>query len=333
METLVDTCKRLLRVALVGAPNAGKSTLLNRLVNNEVSSVSNKVHTTRNNFLACHTEGDAQLEFLDSPGLITRAHMFKHKLEDSLLNDPRDATQRCDLIAAVIDVSNPREQKKLNKGVLDLLTDHLDKKSILIMNKVDLIKDKRLLLDIGARLSQDDIIPTKSLNELTNRSRHKYVIELDDRKQNQFENTQAERQEITGFKHFSRIFSISALEDDGVDDIRDYMLSQALPVDKWPHGPDYLTSQTTAQVVHSIIRGRVMDYLEQAVPYLLKYKYQHCGYDDMGSLHVELILKCPQRYMKSKVLVKISKIIDDSRELICKTLSCDVKLKISVENG
>lgn len=333
METLVDTCKKLLRVALVGAPNAGKSTLLNRLVENEVSSVSNKVHTTRNNFLACHTEGKTQLEFVDSPGLITRAHMFKHQLEDSLLNDPRDATQRCDLIAAVIDVSNPREQKKLNKGLLDLLTNHSDKKSILIMNKVDLLKDKRLLLDIGARLSQDDIIPRRSLTQQINRSSHKYVIELDDIKQNRDENKLIDRQEVTGYKNFSKIFSISALEDDGVDEIRDYMLSQALPVEKWPHGPDYLTGQTAAQVVHSIIRGRVMDCLEQAIPYLLKYKYQHCDYDDMGTLHVLLILKCPEKYMKSKVLIKISKIIDDSRELICKTLSCEVKLKISVENG
>lgn len=331
MDSIAETCKRLLRVALVGAPNAGKSTLLNRLVYNELSSVSNKVHTTRSNFLACHTEGDAQIEFTDSPGLITKTHMLKHRLEDTLLNDPKDATQKCDLIAAVVDVSNPREQKKLNRGLLNLLTDHSDKKSILIMNKVDLVKDKRSLLDIGSRLSQDNKIPIKNL---TQTSRYKYVIELDEKNQERIdEQIMVNKPEITGYKNFTRIFSISALQDDGIDELRDYMLSQALPVERWPHGPDYLSNQNTEGVVHSIIRGRAMDYLEHAVPYLLKYKFEQCSYDDMGSLHVYLTLKCPQKYMIPEVLANISRIIEDSRTLICKTLSCEVKLKIAVENG
>lgn len=332
MNTIVDTCKRLLRVALVGAPNAGKSTLLNQLVYSEISSVSNKVHTTRSNFLACVTEGDAQIEFIDSPGLITKSHMLKHKLEDSLLNDPKNATQKCDLIAAVVDVSNPREQRKLNRGLLKLLTDHSDKKSILIMNKVDLVRDKRSLLDIGSRLSQDCIIPERKSIQTSSLSRHKYVIELDRKNQVEDANQIMNRPEVTGYKNFIRIFSISALEDDGVDELRDYLLAQALPVETWPHGPEYLSNQKTADVVHNIIRGRAMDYLEDAVPYLLKYKYELCNYDDMGSLHVYLTLKCPQKYMIPKVLANISKIIEDSRTLICKTLTCDVKLKISVEN-
>lgn len=80
--------KRLLKVAIIGAPNVGKSTLLNRLVQSDISCVSKKAHTTRKNALGVYTERDAQLEFYDSPGMVTRQHLLKHKLEDSLFEYP-----------------------------------------------------------------------------------------------------------------------------------------------------------------------------------------------------------------------------------------------------
>lgn len=363
----MSACKRLLRVALVGAPNAGKSTLLNRLVCHEVSSVSNKVHTTRSNTLGVYTRGDTQLEFYDSPGVINREHMFKHKLEDTLLNDPKVATQKCDLVAVIVDASNSRDQRRLNKGVLTLLTEHSDKRSILVLNKVDLIKDKRSLLDVGTRLTQGCIegkctMTSRSLRQLSNdrirdlnldahfekrknplndttNNSTKYnsvnVIELDQKKQEISEKKQDVSPDSVGYKNFSQVFSVSALNDDGVDNLRESMIAQAKPVEIWPHGPDYLTNQTAADVAHNIIRGRVMDYVEQAVPYLLRYNYLKFEMDDMGSLHVHLVIKCPQKYMVQKVVgekgVNIFRIIEDSRELIAKTLACDVKLTILVE--
>lgn len=284
---------KLLKVAIVGSPNAGKSTLLNRLVTNDISCVSNKVHTTRKNTLGVLTEFDTQLVFYDSPGVVTPEHVKKHRLDHNMLTDPVEATHKCDLITVVIDASNIREQKVPNKGIRKILKEHSDKLSFLVLNKVDKIKDKRILLDLS-RIHNDN-------------GEH---------------------------KKFDQIFSISALKDDGIDELRSAMIDMAKPIDEWPHGPDYLTNQNTQDIVNNIIRGKVMDILENAVPYLLKYKYDYCKFDEMGNLHVQLTLNCPEKYMVSKVIgergVNVFRITEDSRDLISKTLGCDVKLSINV---
>lgn len=362
--------KFLLRVAFIGCPNAGKSTILNKIIGSDISVVSSKVHTTRKNVLGVYTSGQSQLEFYDSPGLVTRKHLLRHRLEDSFLSDPELAVHRCDLIAVVVDAANERERWRLNRATLRLLEDHLDKMSVLVLNKVDLVKDKRFLLDIGTRLTQGFIegessIEPKTIKKLAReevlrlnltahldqdtlsqymeetrpRPKHKYVIDLDAKAagvdaepiENEY------NPDRIGFKNFSRLFSTSAINDDGIAELRDYLISRALPVEEWPHGPDYVTNQNTRDIVHGIIRGRVLDHTEHEVPYLVSYKYSSCGYDEMGSLHVHLTILCPNRYMIARVLGKggasISRIVSESRELICKTLGCDVKLDIQVEGA
>lgn len=343
-QPVVQAVKRLLKVALIGAPNAGKSTILNKLVMTDISCVSNKVHTTRKNVLGVYTENDAQLEFYDSPGLVTRQHVLKHHLEDSLLNDPAIASQRCDLIAVVVDASNPRGTRRLDKGISKILQDHDDKKSCLILNKVDLVKEKRLLLDIGLRLSEGHLNGRCLLDkaQLSKLLLHRqdapiktsspFVIELN--------KDSSDNQEIhrpLGYRNFTQIFSISATQDDGIDELRENLLSLAEPVETWPHGPEYLSNQTTKEIVHSTIRGNVMDSVDHEIPYVIKYKYLQCKYDDLGSLHIDLELLVPKRYMVGKLLgqhgIVIFKIINESREKISTLLACDVKLNITVNTN
>lgn len=354
-HSFLEATKRLLKIALVGAPNAGKSTLLNKLILSDVSCVSNKVHTTRKNLIAAYTEGDTQLEFYDSPGIVTREHLLKHRLEDSLAHDPAEAAQICDLIAVVVDASNPREKRKLNKGISNILHNHLEKKSFLIMNKIDLVKEKRQLLEIGARLSEgylenkpvtDEIVQENILKKEKSlkfiRTTSKYVIELDKKQtrpteQRLSEDVNHEEKDpfATGYKNFSRIFSISALNDDGVDELREAMLAIAKPVEQWPHGPDFVCSKNAKEIVSSIVRGKVMDYTDHQVPYVVRYYFQQCVYDEFGSLHVNLDLKVPNKYMVGKLLgehgVIIFRIINESREMISNVLGCDVKLNITVK--
>lgn len=375
MENLMKAYKRLLKVAIIGAPNAGKSTLLNRLVNNEISCVSNKVHTTRHNILGVHTENDAQLEFFDSPGIITRQHLLKHRLEDTLYKDPEKAVHKCDIIAVVVDAGNIRDRKRLNKGLLQLLREHSDKQSLLILNKVDLIKEKRQLLDITTRLTQGCIegkcrFPKKSLfkmsyEELKNLNLignlglrekdpsiepvYKHVINLNENETGKRDELEEEKRrfknyigisesfedpDIIGYRDFSEIFSISAYNNEGVDEIRKYMLDLAKPVEMWPHGPDYVTNQSTKEIVLGIVRGKVMDHGKHSSPYVVRYKFFKCDYDDMGSLHVNLTVMCPQKYMVGQLIgergVNIYRIIDESRDLISRTLGCDVELNVQV---
>lgn len=366
---LAEPKKRLLKVALIGAPNAGKSTLLNKILGTNVSCVSKKVHTTRANVLGVYTENDTQLEFLDTPGVINKEHLLRHHLEDSLLVDPTHASSISDIIVVLVDASNHREQRSLHKGVLNLLHKNTDTPSILVLNKVDLIGDKRSLLDIGTRLTQGCLngICTMKKSQLLKMSRarlkelnltehlgqapedcsataselvrtkHKYVIDLDEqlgREKSFSRNEKGVRPDSIGFKNFSHVFSISALNDEGVQELRDHLLSRATFIEEWPHGPDYVSSQSTQDIVHGIIRGKVLDYVKDAVPYLLKYKYLECAYDEMGSLHIHLVIECSEAYMVAAVIgtqgVFISRIIEESRSMIENTLRCDVRLNIVV---
>lgn len=318
MTVSSNTVKRLLKVALVGAPNAGKSTLLNKLIGSHVSAVSRRAHTTKRNTLGVLTHNDTQIEFWDSPGVVTFSHLVKHRLESSHIDDPRMACQKCDLIAVMLDVTNPREQKRLNKGILSLLNGHPQCKSILVMNKVDIFKDKRMLLDIGQRLTRGCIDGKKTI--LT-----KTMALGPDKDEDGYE---------IGYKNFSQVHSISALTDDGLEILRDSLIELANPVEMWPHGPDYITNLTHKSIVDSILRGKVLDYVEHEVPYLVKFKYLTLGYDELRSLNVNLQLICPERYMIGKILgkagVNISRIVEDARNSISKNLACDVKLIIDV---
>lgn len=361
---LSTSIRKLLKVALIGAPNAGKSTLLNRLLDNELSCVSNKVHTTRRNILGVYTEDDTQLEFYDSPGIVTREHLLKHRLEADLHTEPIQASARCDLIAVVVDAANIREQKRLNKGVLQILNQNEDKDSILILNKVDLVKDKRSLIDTGVRLTQgylekESTIPRRSLKKMTRRELedlnllghldrsqdskttgkptklHKYVIDLEaDKAKPTYRPRDPYSPDEIGYRNFSQLFSISALHDDGIDDLREYMIDLAKPVVAWPHGPDFVSNLSNKDVVHEIIRGKVMDNLDHELPYVVKFRYDEFKFDDLGSLHIHLTLACPKKYMIGRIIGEngtvVCRIIDQAQAAICKTLGCDVKLMINV---
>lgn len=355
-SSLMEATKKLLKIALIGAPNAGKSTVLNRIIYSDISCVSNKVHTTRKNLLGVYTEGPTQLEFFDSPGVVDRKHLIRHHLEDSIFRDPEVASRKCDLIAVVVDASNLRDCKRLNKSILAILKENKDRDSVLVLNKIDLVKDKRVLLDIGSRLSEGHIEGRRVLDEEVIRemqkssmfsvndirARSKHVIELDRRK-SQYCNDESVHEDdgrpgenIVGYRNFRQIFSISALHNDGVDELRESLIKLAKPVDSWPHGPDYLTNEQSKDLVHSIIRGQVMDSVDQQIPYVIKYKYLQVKHDDLGSLHVDLELIAPKKYMVGKILgqhgVNIFNVINASRDRISQVLGCDVKLNITVRS-
>ncbi|XP_074642464.1 GTPase Era, mitochondrial-like [Tubulanus polymorphus] len=137
---------KILKVAVIGSPNAGKSTLTNALLKWKVSSVSSKVHTTRAKINAVLTENDTQIVFLDTPGVIHPSKIKRHSLEKSLLVDPHYTIKQADLIAVVVDVSETWNRSALDPLVLQLL--HVNSKipSVLVLNKVDLMTKKSTLL-------------------------------------------------------------------------------------------------------------------------------------------------------------------------------------------
>jgi GTP-binding protein Era len=126
-------------VALVGAPNAGKSTLLNTLVGSKISIVSPKVQTTRSRVLGIGMEGDSQILYVDTPGIFTP----KKRLERAMVAAAWQGATDADLVAVLFDAT----QKRIDDDTLGIIEKlkEAGRKALLILNKIDLIRRDRLL--------------------------------------------------------------------------------------------------------------------------------------------------------------------------------------------
>jgi len=125
-------------VAVIGRPNVGKSTLLNHLVGQKIAIVSDTPQTTRNRILGILTLPDAQILFLDTPGI----HKPQHKLGEYMVKSARSALREVDLILFVSDVTEsvgPGE-----RFILDMLEGETAP-VVLVLNKVDLMPKEKLL--------------------------------------------------------------------------------------------------------------------------------------------------------------------------------------------
>lgn len=132
-------------VALVGAPNAGKSTLLNALVGAKVSIVSRKVQTTRTQIRGIAIEGPTQIVFVDTPGIFAP----KRRLETAMVTSALGGAADADIVAVLIDCTRYQDESQLE--VLRRL-DAIRQTKLLILNKVDLI-DRQELLGIAEQLN------------------------------------------------------------------------------------------------------------------------------------------------------------------------------------
>jgi GTP-binding protein Era len=126
-------------VALIGAPNAGKSTLLNALVGSKVTIVSHKVQTTRALIRGITLEGKAQLIFVDTPGIFAP----KRRLDRAMVTTAWSGAHEADLIGVLIDARKGIDEEA--EALLERLADVKPTK-ILILNKIDLVPRATLLL-------------------------------------------------------------------------------------------------------------------------------------------------------------------------------------------
>jgi GTP-binding protein Era len=125
-------------VSLIGRPNAGKSTLLNRLVGSKLAIVSDKPQTTRNRILGVRNYEDAQVVFMDTPGIHRPLHRMNVRMVDTAL----DTMGEVDVLGLVIDAAERPGHG--DKYVVDLVK-HAKIPVFLILNKIDLIKKSKLL--------------------------------------------------------------------------------------------------------------------------------------------------------------------------------------------
>jgi GTPase len=125
--------------AIIGAPNVGKSTLLNALIGEKISITSPKPQTTRNRIAGIHHDNDAQIVFLDTPGIHGSQKIFNKKMIDVAFS----VMGEVDLALVVIDAAHPDPRSE--NIIIEKLAAPQKTPAILVINKIDLVKKPKIL--------------------------------------------------------------------------------------------------------------------------------------------------------------------------------------------
>ncbi|MBM3577794.1 MAG: GTPase Era [Alphaproteobacteria bacterium] len=235
--------------ALVGAPNAGKSTLLNQLVGAKVSIVSRKAQTTRALIRGIAIEGAAQIILVDTPGIFKPKRRLDRAMVASALSGASDA----DVIALLVD-----SRKGLDEEVDAILTQLQRAKApkLLVLNKIDLIPREKLL---------------------------------------------ALAQTLNAREKFDETFMISALNGDGVDDLR-RALAQRMRPSPWLYPEDQLSDAPLRLLAAEITREKIYERLHDELPYQSTVETESWTNQKDGSARIEQTIYVARDSQKKIVL-------------------------------
>uniref|UniRef100_A0A8C5GQT0 GTPase Era, mitochondrial n=1 Tax=Gouania willdenowi TaxID=441366 RepID=A0A8C5GQT0_GOUWI len=339
---------KILKVAIIGAPNAGKSTLSNQLLGRKVFAVSKKVHTTRSRALGVLTERDTQIILLDTPGLTTAQKVKRHHLEKSLLVDPWTAVKEADLMVVLVDVSDRWMCSRLDFEVMKCLAQHPNIPAILVLNKVDLVKAKDRLLDITAQLTcgmvnghRIRIRPV--IKPPWAKKRQDTPLDMDssvldnpvETKSGMNKEQLNELRSQLGWPNFKDVFMLSCVDKESVETLKHYFLLAAKP-GVWQYHSEVLTDQRPEDVCTNIIREKLLEYLPEEVPYsvtqsidLWQEEEEEGGID----IFVKLYTK-KESHMKMVIGVAgqmVARIAQEAGEDLSRVYLQEVRLKLSVK--
>lgn len=147
-------------ISIIGRPNVGKSTFLNRVVGQKIAIMSDKPQTTRNKVQGVVTSDNSQLVFIDTPGI----HKPKHKLGDFMVKSARNTLKEVDVIMFMVNANEPIGGG--DRFIIDLLQ-NTETPVFLVINKIDLVHPDDLLTTITSYTKEYDfaeIVPLSALN-------------------------------------------------------------------------------------------------------------------------------------------------------------------------
>lgn len=275
--------KKLGYVALIGLPNAGKSTLLNQILQEKVSIVSRKAQTTRMQISGILTEGETQIVFVDTPGIFQPSG----RLGKSMVKSVWQAVDGADLVVLVVDVTEKNGDKKI-AHMLEALQ-HRDRQVIVALNKIDKVKRVALLPMAQDLMAQDGV---------------------------------------------SDIFMISALKDDGVHDLRHYLMT-CMPEGEWMYEADQLSDMPARVLVAELTREQVFHFMHDEIPYGITVVTEDWQQKDNGQLHISQTILVAKDQHRAMVLGKkgesIKKIGTEARQEMQNMLSQRVHLDLHVK--
>ncbi|MFC3050768.1 GTPase Era [Kordiimonas pumila] len=238
-------------VALIGAPNAGKSTLLNSLVGAKVAIVTHKVQTTRTRITGIAMHGKTQLIFIDTPGIFEPKRRLDRAMVSAAWKGSEDAETTVFLVDSKRGVTDEVEH------IIDGLK-NAKRKAILALNKIDgLRRDTLLAL-------------TQKLNE-------------------------------TGV--FTDIFMISALNGDGVTDLKAFLSAKA-PSGPWMYPDDQISDITMRVLAAEITREKVYLRLHDELPYATTVETEKWEERADGSVRIEQVIHVERETQKGIVIGK-----------------------------
>lgn len=356
---------KLLKVAIVGVPNCGKSSLINSLMGWRVCSVSSKVHTTECNARCVQTVDSTQIIYLDTPGLVTPEETKKHSLKRTLLIDGEKSLQNADIMLVVHDVSNHFTRNALHPRVIRLLALNHHLPSALVLNKIDLLKSKRHLLDatrfltegiVGGEPIQIEKKEIKYLSKenllrkaLAKKYNEDYKSEKNDFTEDNVIKTDmqeglghlSERQisqfvaDHSGWPKFNDVFMISARDGLGVDDLGDYLLDNAKP-SPWIFNHSVVTDQNPHDIAVQTVREKFLDTLPKEMPYNLKFEMEYWELSESEVLNIVIGIRCKRASTARVVMgpggVRVRQVAREAEQDMRNTFRTEVRLRLNVNH-
>lgn len=236
-------------VALIGAPNSGKSTLLNRLVGSKLAIVTPKVQTTRARMLGIVIHGIAQIIFVDTPGIFEP----KRRLERAMVKAAWTGAQESEINVVLVDSARGLDPD--TGRIIDGLRAG-GRRAILALNKIDKMK-RADLLPLAQAFDREGV--------------------------------------------FDRIFMISALTGDGVEDLKAY-LANALPRGPWLYPEDEITDVPLRLLAAEATREQIFRQLHQELPYSATVETEKWEERPDGSVRIDQIIHVTRDGQKAIVL-------------------------------
>lgn len=284
LEAPQDAGQKCGVVAVIGAPNAGKSTLVNQLVGQKVAITSAKAQTTRARMLGIALHEEVQMILVDTPGIFAP----KRRLDRAMVNAAWEGTHSADAILLIVDPIKQRRHE------LEPIIDALEKRSerkILVLNKVDKAKKEPLL---------------------------------------------ALAQEFSQRLSFDEIFFVSALNGEGVPEMKD-ALAKLMPDGIWMYPEDQVSDASERLLAAEITREQLYAQLHEELPYDTAVRPELYKHRPDGSLEIHQQIVVARETQRPIVLgkggQKIKAIGEAARKELSEVLGVKVHLYLHVKHS
>ena len=262
-------------VAIIGAPNAGKSTLVNALVGEKVSIVTHKVQTTRFQVRGIAMIGEAQLVLVDTPGI------FKPKdtdrLSRSMVHAAWTGADDADAIVHVVDAPAFVRQLKGEGGAQDRLSTE---------------DTERVIKGLKLRARKNVFLALNKIDEIEREALLEVIAYFN------------------GLEIFNQIFLISALNRDGVDDLS-AQLVEVMPEGPYLYPPDQAADIPSRLMAAEITREKLFLRLHQELPYASTVETEKWTRHKNGDIRIDQVIYVRRDSQKPIVLGKNGKTIKD----------------------